>query len=123
MASERDLENVAAMAFSADRRKRKRVALNWPVRLFQLGGPPVVTSTENLSSEGFYCILNQSFRVGERLHCEIVIPGESLGRVESPIRLRCDVTIRRVENLRSGFGMGCDIEDYALVTDGSLPAT
>ncbi len=110
------------MAVSGDRRNRPRVALHWPVRLFrQFEGPSVESTTENLSSEGLYCIISEPFKPGERLQCEIVIPGESLGSSESSIRLQCHVTVRRVEPLDRGFGLGCHIEDYTLGT-GLPPA-
>src|SRR5216684_3832900 len=106
-----------AMAFSGNRRKRRRVPVHWPVRLFrQPGKPPVESTTENLSSEGLYCITTEPFRPGERLQCVIVIPGESFGFSESSIRLQCHVTVRRVEPLDRGFGLGCHIEDYTLAT-------
>jgi hypothetical protein len=105
-------------AVSDERRKRMRVALHWPVRLLrQPGRPSVETTTENLSTEGLYCITSEPFQPGERLRCEIVIPGESFGFSESAIRLQCHVTVRRVENLSSGFGLGCQIEDYGVTTD------
>jgi hypothetical protein len=98
-----------------ERRKRQRVALHWTVRLFpQYEGPPVESTTENLSSEGLYCITKQPFKPGESLQCEIVIPATFI--LESSMVLECHVTIRRVENLRRGFGLGCHIEDYTLAT-------
>jgi len=100
------------VALPGDRRKRKRVALHWPVRLFRQPGRPVESITENLSSEGLYCITAEPFKRGERLQCQIVIPA-TLG-LESPMVLECHVTIRRVEYLGSGFGLGCHIEDYSL---------
>jgi hypothetical protein len=110
------------MAVSGDRRKRPRVALHWPVRLFrQFEGPSVESTTENLSSEGLYCIISEPFKPGERLQCEIVIAGESLGFSESSIRLQCHVTVKRVEPLDRGFGLGCHIEDYTFAT-GLPPA-
>src|SRR5258706_13064376 len=97
----------AAMASSGDRRKRKRVALHWPVRLFRQEGQSVKSTTENLSSEGLYCITREPFKRGERLQCEIVIPGESPGSPEPFLRLQCHVTVRRVEHLHRSFGLGC----------------
>lgn len=111
------------MALAGDRRKRKRVSLHWPVRLFrQAGEQPIETTTENLSSDGLYCIIKEPFKPGEQLQCEIVIPGESFGFSENPLRLQCHVTVKRVENLGviGAFGLGCHIEDYALTT-GSPP--
>ena len=105
------------MAPSSDRRKRKRVAVQWPMRLFrQRGMPPVESITENLSSEGLYCVTRERFKRGERLQCEIRIPGESFGSPEPFLRLQCHVTVKRVEHVHRGFGMGCHIEDYSLTT-------
>jgi hypothetical protein len=105
------------MALSGDRRKRQRVALHWPVRLFgQHERASVESLTENLSTEGLYCISTKPFKTGERLRCEIVIPN-ALGS-DAPIVLECHVTVRRVEYLRSGFGVGCHIEDYSLGSGG-----
>ena len=98
-------------------RKRKRVAVNWPVRLWrQQETAPVESTTENLSSEGLYCITRESFKPGERLQCEIVIPGESFGSTEPFLRLQCHVTVKRVEPVHRGFGLGCHIEDYSVTT-------
>ncbi len=101
------------MAFAGERRNRKRVAVRWPLRLFrETGTKSVDSTTENLSSEGLYCITKRAFKLGERLRCEIALPGESLGFPESPVRLQCDVTVKRVEMVPDGFGLGCHIEDY-----------
>jgi PilZ domain-containing protein len=105
------------MATPGDRRKRPRVALHWPVRLFrQPEGQSIESTTENLSSQGLYCIASEPFKPGERLQCEIFIPGESLGFSESSIRLQCQITVTRLELLDSGFGLGCHVEDYTLAT-------
>jgi hypothetical protein len=105
------------MALSGDHRNRQRVALHWPVRLLrQHGGASVESITENLSSEGFYCISTKPFKTGERLRCEIVIP-DALG-LDVPIVLECHITVQRVEYQRSGFGLGCHIEDYSLSSVG-----
>jgi len=109
------------MAAFSERRKRRRVPLHWPVRLLRKSGnTPFESTTKNLSSEGFYCVIEEPFKRGARLQCEIVIPGKSVGLSES-IRLQCHVTIKRVEPLSNGFGLGCHIEDYSLVTDAPEP--
>jgi hypothetical protein len=105
------------MALSDERRKRKRVALHWPVRLFRHPATQSVESvTDNLSSEGFYCVSREPFQPGERLKCVIVIHGGSVGDLESAARLECHVTVMRVEDLYSDFGLGCHIDDYAFFT-------
>jgi hypothetical protein len=85
-------KDTAAMASSSDRRKRKRASLHWPVRLFrQSGKPPVESTTENLSSEGLYCITREPFKRGEHLQCMIVIPETAVG-LEFPILLECHIS-------------------------------
>ena len=110
------------MALSVDRRKRKRVPVHWPVRLFRLQGQSVESTTENLSSGGLYCITPVPFKPDEHLQCEITLPGESFGSSGLFLRLQCRIKVRRVERLLSGFGVGCEIEDYALLTESPLPA-
>ena len=105
------------MALSIDRRKRKRVPVHWPVQLIgQAGIWQAGATTENLSSEGFYCISRKAFKLGERLECEIALPAESSG---ATVRIQCHVTVKRVERLNRGFGLGCQIEDYKLATGSS----
>jgi hypothetical protein len=94
--------------------------VHWRVRLFrQSGRHSVDSTTENLSSEGFYCISRNKFKTGDWLRCEIVIPKATLD-LDAPIVLECRVTVRRVEHLEGCFGLGCHIEDYS-VGRGSLP--
>src|SRR5260221_3565439 len=104
------------MLVSEERRKRKRIALHWPVRLFRDPATPSVESTtENLTSNGFYCVSREPFKLGERLECIIAIPAGSFGYSESPIRLQCRVRVTRIEDQGEGFGLGCVIEDYDLL--------
>ena len=111
------------MAAPEERRKRKRIALRWPIRLFgeQLN-PLVESTTENLTSNGFYCVSKEPFAIGERLECVISIPAGSFGYAASPISLQCRVRVTRVEKERDGFGLGCSIEDYDLLTSSKASA-
>lgn len=105
------------MVVSEERRKRKRIALHWPVHLFRdPAAPSVESTTENLTSNGFYCVSREPFTLGERLECIIAIPAGSFGYAESPIRLQCRVRVTRIEDQDEGFGLGCHIEDYDLLT-------
>src|SRR6266849_681746 len=106
------------MLVSEERRKRKRVALHWPVRLFRGQAAASVESiTENLTSNGFYCVSREPFQIGERLECIIAIPSGSFGYSGSPICLKCRVRVTRVEDGSDGFGLGCYIEDYDLLVN------
>jgi hypothetical protein len=99
-----------------ERRKRKRIALHWPVYLYrEEGDPSIESTTENLTSNGFYCVSNQAFQLGEQLKCVIAIPPGAFGYSETPIRLQCRVKVMRVENQSETFGLGCYIEDYELL--------
>jgi hypothetical protein len=111
------------MVAPEERRKRKRIALRWPVRLFrQPSTPSVESTTENLTSNGFYCVSREAFHLGERLECIIAIPAGSFGYSASPIRLQCRVRVTRVEDQRDGFGLGCYIEDYDLLVNSAHQA-
>jgi len=104
------------MAVGQERRKRKRIALHWPVRLFRPSGTALVESTtENITSNGFYCFSKEPFEPGEQLECVISIPAGSFGYSDAPIRLKCRVRVMRVENQQDSFGLGCFIEDYDLL--------
>ena len=91
------------MALSIDRRKRKRVPVHWLVQfLGQAGRQQAEATTENLSSEGFYCISRKPFKLGERLDCEIALPAEAVGSSEATVRIQCHVTVKRVEPVNRG---------------------
>jgi hypothetical protein len=99
-----------------ERRKRKRIALHWPVYLYRdQAAPSVESTTENLTSNGFYCISKEPFQLGEQLECVIAIPAGAFGYSEAPIRLQCRVKVTRVETQSENFGLGCCIEDYELL--------
>jgi len=105
------------MVATRERRKRTRIALHWPVYLYRdPGAPPVESTTENLTSNGFYCVSKEPFQLGEQLECVIAIPVGAFGYSAEPIRLQCRVKVMRVEGQTDGFGLGCSIEDYELLT-------
>jgi hypothetical protein len=112
------------MVAPEERRKRKRVALRWPIRLFRdQNAASVESTTENLTSNGFYCVSKEPFQLGERLECIIAIPAGSFGYADSPICLQCRVRVMRVEDQHAGFGLGCYIEDYDLLSNSGHART
>jgi hypothetical protein len=105
------------MVATRERRKRTRIALRWPVYLYrEQGGPSIESLTENLTSNGFYCVSKELFQLGEQLECVIAIPAGAFGYSADPIRLQCRVKVMRIENQIDRFGLGCAIEDYELLT-------
>lgn len=105
------------MVAMRERRKRTRIALRWPVYLYrEQGAPSIESTTENLTSNGFYCVSKEAFQIGEQLECVITIPAGAFGYSDDPIRLQCRVKVMRVENQIGSYGLGCAIEDYELLT-------
>jgi hypothetical protein len=104
------------MVVPEERRKRKRIPLHWPVRLFRQSSPTSIEcTTENLTSNGFYCVSTEPLQLGEWLECIIGVPAGTFGYSESPVCLQCRVRVTRVEDQTAGFGLGCSIEDYDLL--------
>jgi hypothetical protein len=102
---------------SNERRRRRRVELRCPVYFVNVNGSRVVESTtENLTSGGFYCLLNETLTQGECLFCTIVLPDSR----DSPNRLtvQCIVEVMRVTAVDSTclFGVACRIRDYSVLS-------
>ena len=97
-----------------DRRKRPRVALHWLVHLKATScQTQIQVETQNLSSEGFYCLSPQQFTPGEMIECLIGLPAPD-GSPGSRV-LFCRATVLRVESHgASVFGVACHIDDYSL---------
>src|SRR5712692_689135 len=99
-----------------ERRKKNRMALRWPVFLNRIGDTRSIESkTENLSSQGFYCISTEPFAPGERLECVLSSPPADWDD-DATLRLLCLVQVMRVEamGLDSSFGLAVKIEDFAV---------
>jgi hypothetical protein len=100
-----------------DRRSHPRFKLALPLVLFRPGGTDrVETKTEDVSCDSFCCISDRPFSPGDRLECELFIPGDALSSVpEDDLCLRCQVRVVRVEELGPlGFGVTCRLEDYKI---------
>lgn len=106
-----------AKSAPSERRKWGRVNVHWPIVLFpsQSGEDAVQTITENLSSQGFYCLSRKPFTVGELLLCTIQIPVNDFGAGAS--HLECQVRVVRVEKEAADdqYGIGCRMEDYRFI--------
>jgi hypothetical protein len=94
-----------------DRRRRPRMKLAYPVRLRRAGSPiSTDAKTENLSSDGFFCLTRQSFSPRETLLCEIVIPrNQPTDAEERDVVLRCRAEVVRVVYRPDelAFGVAC----------------
>ena len=102
-----------------ERRKQGRVDVRWPLRLIRRHGDiPVMTYTKNVSSHGFFCYSSEPFSPGEMLICTIDIPAWRPGGPDASLMLECSVQVIWVEQSEGAwpFGIGCQIHDYAVVT-------
>ena len=109
------------IAGQADRRNRIRTQVRCPVRFLRADAMDVLeTTTQNLSSDGFYCLIESQFVPGESMACTLMLPAHQPHSTERMLLLECKVQIIRVEALNGDglYGIGCRIEDYRF-----LPAT
>ena len=100
-----------------DRRRRRRMSLALPVVLIRPGTQaPIETLTENVSSDGFYCLSEQEFWPDEILNCEMCLPGDQVSSVpEHGLRVNCEVRVVRVVSRGlQGFGVACHLDKYTV---------
>ena len=97
---------------TSERRARVRNKVHWPVS-FLKGGVECsfVTTIQNLSSEGFFCLSPFPLRPGEIAFCVLEVP--ALWN-STTLAVECRAKIIRIEppNEAGVFGVGCEIEDY-----------
>lgn len=106
-----ELDSVAR----SERRRRARTKVHWPVLLFRNQSAEAVESTtQNLSSNGFYCMANASFTPGEMLICTLKVPTHDPNGGNLVRSLECKVRVMRVEPSAANglFGVAVRIEDY-----------
>ncbi len=103
-----------------ERRRRTRLDMHWPVSLTRKGWPALIrATTENISSDGFYCLCREAFLVGEQLECLLSIPPHAREEDAPWLVLECKIRVVRVEAQRDQFGVGFHIESYSVMR---LPA-
>lgn len=98
-----------------DRRRRYRACVRWPVQFHMPAASSLlVTETQNLSSDGFYCRLDAAFAPGEILDCTLQVPAHRPQAPEATLAVECKVRVVRVDEPdgRGLYGIGCRIEDY-----------
>jgi len=101
-----------------ERRKGTRVPLHWTVYLACKGaGHPFRAITRDISRDGFYCLIDQPLRAGERIECDIVVPTHRSRDPDDVVYLRCQAQAVRVEKngADSNYGVACRIENYRVI--------
>jgi hypothetical protein len=101
------------------------VLVRWPLLFRDAPGAAVDTMTENLSSDGFYCVTAVPFVPGDIRFCTLTAPACHPEDSSGMILVQCRVRVVRVQALsESGqFGMGCRIEDYRVCLPAPADAT
>jgi hypothetical protein len=116
--SEVEMPEGSVKSRAAERRKRVRAQLHWPIS-FALPGTSetVETTTQDLSSHGFYCVANARFVPGEARYGILTVPTHHPIGQNRHLHVLCKVRIIRVEVTaeRGFYGIGCQIIDYRLV--------
>jgi hypothetical protein len=107
-----------------ERRASVRTALHWPVLLRHKHLEPLESVTENLSSQGFYCLAQTPLTSGETLQCWLTVPTHDPSGVRERVVLECTVRVIRSEAapINGLFGIACRIEDYHFAApESALP--
>ncbi len=109
-----------------DRRERTRLRLRLPVLVLRTESEaPLRTETVDISNNGFYCNTTQPFAPGEKLTCLIGLPTRSTASPAFGDRLYllADVAVVRiVVDNSSGFGVGCRISEFRVLTNEAIPS-
>jgi hypothetical protein len=102
-----------------ERRKLERLPLRCPVSLWRpTDGIFTRTMTENLSSDGFYCLSSEFFALGDELEARLEIPDQHPDHARpergkmAALALQCRIEVVRAEDLGEKRGLGCRIKEY-----------
>lgn len=107
--------NLSESLTQRDRRRRYRAPVNWQVQFHWPGHSDLlVTETQNLSSDGFYCRLKAEFAPGEIVDCTLQVPARRPQSLEGMLAIKCRVRVVRVDepDSQGRHGIGCHIDDY-----------
>ena len=106
------------VARKTERRSRPRAALQWVVHVLRAGSrQPLSSTTRNVSSQGFYCLVQEPFESGEHVECTVVIPIPKSGKPDDVVWLKCQARALRIEAAAAdkAFGIAFLIEEYFVV--------
>ena len=99
-----------------ERRRRKRVPLRCALSLH--GEERRVSGyTLDVSSKGFYCVLNEAFDTGDTVECILDLDFH-LGYptpVGPSITVLCEAVVTRTEETTEGYGTAFEIMQYRIV--------
>lgn len=98
-----------------ERREERRLRIRWLIRLSGRTIGSVETTTVNLSARSFYCILDRSPLVGDRMECQVHLPRSAYQKTAGAIV--CQAEVIRVDETKPGlnFGVACRIRDFRYI--------
>lgn len=104
-----------------DRRKRQRLALRWPLKLWRGQEPAINTHTANVSADGFYCLSSAPFSPGDVVTALLQISGIPRDLVYDSLVIRCEVVVVRTEELANtdAHGVACRIVKYSVLQNAA----
>ena len=111
---------------SSERRKKKRIRIDWGILLFPRQQPEAINSTTvNLSSRGFYCLTPLVISAGEVLICSLAVPVHDRDQANPEPYLRCRARVIHVipQGPNGPWGIGCAIDEYHFgdIPTGNIP--
>ncbi len=108
----------AANVAPGERRRRARAEVHWLVVFAEPVFDAVLqTVTHDVSSSGFYCVVNATFIPGRTHECTLVVPAPTHSKpgCQSGLLVHCKVRVSRVVAGDGGIsGVAFQIEDYRL---------
>ncbi len=105
-----------------ERRGRQRLPLRCSLLLYRRGmDQPIRGETLNISSEGFYLLVDALFSPGETLSCTLNVPSEA-ARGSEGMKLKYDVKVVRVDSVGHRFGVACKVHTFNVIPRASSVA-
>jgi hypothetical protein len=96
-----------------DRQQNDRVEMRYAVSLWKpSNGTFTRTLTENLTSEGFFCVSNEPYRQGDQLEATLEVPHGRRWNMPR-LALQCQVEVVRVKGRQSRIGFR--IKEYTVI--------
>ena len=97
-----------------ERRRRPRLPIHLTVYLSRrTASRQLESTTENMSSHGFYCFVSDSVPPGEVVQIAIIVPNYS--DQSQSLCIQGSAEVVRVEDVGGRYGIGCRIQDYSIV--------
>lgn len=120
MEEARGAKNVVPLIVN-ERRRYERLPLRVPLRFVTGKGVKIEAFTENISGEGFYCIIPDTLLPQEVVEAEFYLPAHNPESSNDRVRVTCLAQVVRIEaaDLGTGVGIACLIQKFALQFEDS----